>query len=343
MKTGQITIKDIARQLNISPSTVSRALKDHPDISQETKKLVNELARQLEYEPNQIAQSLRQSKTFTLGVVIPSLVHHFFSSVISGMEDVAHDRGYNLILTQSNESFIREQENVRALLSSRVDGIFVSMARDTQDYAHFHHVEKREIPLIFFDRVCEDLPTHRVVIENFEGAFAAVSHLLRSGCRRIVHLAGPENLRITNERLRGYYEAHQQFGLTPPPALCRMADHRQAGREAVQALLAEAKDFDGIFTVNDDTAIGALQALQEAGRGVPEEVSVIGFGDSPLAEIAYPPLSTVAEPGFVMGQAVVQLFLEQSERLAKGLPFVPKIEVFPTQLVLRASTRRLAH
>jgi LacI family transcriptional regulator len=338
MKSGQITIKDIAKELNISPSTVSRAVKDLPDISQETKRQVNELAKKLDYQPNFIAQSLRQSKTFTLGIVIPRLVHHFFSTVISGLESVAHEHNYNLIITQSNEDEKREAENIRALLSSRVDGIFVSMSRYTENIEHFRMVEKRGIPLIFFDRVCEELPTHRVIIEDFEGAFAAVEHLIRSGRRRIVHFSGPENLRITHERYRGYQEAHQHFQIPLLPELVLQADNRLAGFEATQKLLKENQKFDGIFTVNDDTAIGALQALRKAGIDVPKEVSIIGFGDDPMSEITEPTLSSIKQLGFEMGEAAMHLYLEQCKLTEKEQTFVPRTQAFPTQLVLRGST-----
>lgn len=342
MKSGQITIKDIAKELSISPSTVSRALKDHPDISQETKKQVNELAKKLDYQPNLIAQSLRQSKTFTLGVIIPRLVHHFFSTIISGLESVAHEHNYNLIITQSNEDEKREMQNVRALLSSRVDGIFVSMARHTQAIEHFQMVEKRGIPLIFFDRVCEAIPTHRVIIEDFEGAFAGVEHLIKTGCKKIVHFAGPEKLRISKERFRGYQEAHQKYQIPLQESLIIQADNKYEGEVAVRQLLQEGKQFDGIFTVNDDTAIGALQALREAQIAVPEQVSVIGFGNDPLCEIVVPMLSSIKQPGFEMGQAVMKLFLEQSKLIEKNQVFSPKTEAFATQLVLRASTRNLS-
>ncbi len=338
MKSGQITIKDIAKELNVSPSTVSRALKNHPDISQETKRQVNELAKKLDYQPNTIAQSLRQSKTFTLGVVIPNLVHHFFSTVISGMESVAHEHNYNLIITQSNEDEKREMENIRALLSSRVDGIFVSMSRYTENIEHFKMVEKRNIPLIFFDRVCESLPTHRVIIEDFEGAFAAVQYLIRSGCRRIVHFSGPKNLRITHERYRGYQEAHQQFGLPALPELVMKADNRQEGDAAVKTLIEHKVDFDAIFTVNDDTAIGALQALSAAGVESPSQVSVMGFGDDPMSQIISPTLSSVKQPGFEMGQAVMNLYLDQANLKKSSESFVPLTQAFPTELVLRGST-----
>ena len=207
MKYNQVTIKDIARELGISPSTVSRALKDHPDISPQTKKAVNELAEKLNYQPNIVALSLRQSKTNTLGVIIPELVHFFFSTVISGIEDVAYSAGYNVIITQSNESLQREKTDIKALFNSRVDGMLISVSRETNTFEHIEGILAKGVPMVFFDRVYENANSSMVIVDDLSGAKEATHHLIDQGCKRIAHLEGPPNLGITKQRLEGYIQA----------------------------------------------------------------------------------------------------------------------------------------
>ncbi|MDX2305660.1 MAG: LacI family DNA-binding transcriptional regulator [Microscillaceae bacterium] len=339
MKSGQTTIKDIAKALNISPSTVSRALKDHPDISAETKKSVLELAHKLDYQPNSIALSLRQSKTHTVGLIIPKIVNHFFSTVISGIEQVVHDEGYNIIMAQSQESYQREVESVQTMILSRVDGLFVSISRETYDYEHFREIEKRGIPLIFFDRICPDIDTDQVVIEDFEGSLQAVEHLIQIGCRNIVHLAGPQSLLISQERRRGYIEAHRQYGLAIQPELIILSDSHQLGFETVTRLISQGKKIDGIFAVNDDTAIGAMMAIKQTGLRIPLDIAVIGFENAPVAEVVEPSLSTIEQPGFEMGQIAAQLFLKQMDEDILHQPVQSKLK---TRLIIRESSCREA-
>src|SRR6186997_1771573 len=213
MKYNQVTIKDIARELGISPSTVSRALKDHPDISPETKKAVNELAEKLNYQPNIVALSLRQSKTNTLGVIIPELVHFFFSTVISGIEDVAYSAGYNVIITQSNESLQREKIDIKALFNSRVDGMLISVSRETNNFEHIEAILAKGVPMVFFDRVYENANSSMVIVDDLSGAKDATRHLIEQGCKRIAHLEGPPNLVISKQRLQGYLDAMNEGGM----------------------------------------------------------------------------------------------------------------------------------
>ncbi len=183
MRSSQVTIKDIAAQLGISPSTVSRALKNHPEISVETKQAVKELAKKLNYEPNAIALSLRSSKSNIIGLVIPEIVHYFFSQVISGIEDVAYDADYHVMICQSNESYIREVKNIQTLLSSRIEGLLVSLSKETRDFSHFRNLNKKNIPIVFFDRICEELETDNVIVNDYKGAYEAVEHLIGMGCK----------------------------------------------------------------------------------------------------------------------------------------------------------------
>ena len=204
MRSGQVTIKDIAKELGISASTVSRALKDHPDISSKTKKAVNELAKKWHYKPNAVALSLRHSKTNIIGVIIPEIVHHFFSSVISGIEKIAHEAGYNVMMFQSNESFEREAANVQALLSSRVDGVLVSMSKETKDYGHFKELRDNGIPIVFFDRICNELSSDNVIVDDFEAGYKATNFFIDTGCTNIAIVTPIEDSLISRLRIDGY-------------------------------------------------------------------------------------------------------------------------------------------
>src|SRR5882672_8958507 len=207
MKFNQVTIKDIARELGISPSTVSRALKDHPDISTETKKLVNALSEKLNYQPNIVALNLRQKKTNTIGVIIPEIVHFFFSTVISGIEDIAYQAGYNVILAQSNESYQREVTDMKALFNSRVDGMLLSISRETTNYDHIESIISKGVPIVFYDRMYNNPETSRVIVDDYVGAKEAVEHLIEQGCQRIAHLEGAPGTSIGEDRKRGYLDA----------------------------------------------------------------------------------------------------------------------------------------
>lgn len=338
MKSGQITIKDIARELNISPSTVSRALQDHPDISIKTKKLVNELAEKLEYKPNHLALSLRHNRTNIIGVIIPEIVHFFFSTIISGIEDVAYGAGYNVMVCQSNESFKREVTDTNALVSSRVDGLLVSLSKETNTYDHFRHPFERGVPLVFFDRVCDALPTNRVIVDDLDGAFQATQHLLDQGCKRIAHLAGPENLIIAQDRLYGYKKALEKNNVPFESDLVLhiSMNSEEEGFTAAQKLLESPNPPDGIFVSNDIGAIGAMKAIKRKGLKIPEDVAVVGFSDWQISSMVEPSLTSVSQPGFEMGQAAAELFLHQIAN--KGQEFVPQTKVLKTKLVIRDSS-----
>ena len=213
--SSPITIKDIAKALNISASTVSRALKDHPDISRETKEAVNTLAAKLRYKPNAVALSLKNSKTNTIGVIIPEVVHYFFSSVISGIEDVAYEAGYNVMVCQSNEKYAREVINVQALESNRVEGALVSVSKETHDFSHLLNLEENGVPIVFFDRAPEELDVDRVIIDDRKAAYNATTHLIETGCKRIAHLSTNQTLGIGFERLAGYRKALEDHGPSP--------------------------------------------------------------------------------------------------------------------------------
>lgn len=339
MKHSQVTIKDIARELKISPSTVSRALKDHPDISPATKKAVRELAQELDYQPNSVALSLRKSKTYTIGVIIPQLVHHFFSTVISGIEDVAYKAGYHVMLCQSNESYEREVLSTQALLTSRVDGLLVSVAQETQDVKHFQSVINRGIPTVFFDRIVSGLDTSSVVVDDFGGAYRAVEYLLKSGCRRIAHLGGPENLGISQNRRKGYEQALSDYGFELNDQLILAAGLTiEEGQAACRQLLEQGPLPDAIFAANDPLAVGAVQVLKEKKIRIPEDISIIGFSNEPITSLIDPPMTTVAQPGFEMGQIATRLLLDEIDHKDDDNQPIDKKEL-KTELVVRQSTR----
>jgi len=336
MKSNLISINDIARALGISPSTVSRALKDHPDISTETKRVVKEYAEQVNYRPNALALSLKRQRSNTLGLIIPEIVHHFFSSVISGIEELAYAKGYRIIICQSNEDYHREVINTQVLLDNRVDGIIISMSKTTTDPAHFKDLIDSGIPVVFFDRVCEEVETDRVVIADFEGALLATSHLIERGCKKILHFASPQHLLIGRLRLQGYLKALSNYGIEYDPSYIIQCDTRQEVTDLKDQILRLAPEIDGIFAVNDFTAIAAMQLLQENGYKIPEDIAVTGFGNDPIASIAYPPLTTVEQRGFEMGRQAVEILIRRIENPSTFIDF--QTRVIPVSIEKRASS-----
>ncbi|MEO1049035.1 MAG: LacI family DNA-binding transcriptional regulator [Bacteroidota bacterium] len=341
MKSGQVTIKDIARELQISPSTVSRALKDHPDISPETKKAVNELAEKLNYQPNTIALSLRQSKTNTIGVIIPEIVHFFFSSVISGIEDIAYEAGYNVIIAQTNESYEREVTTARALFNSRVDGLLVSISKETDDFAHLESLHSRGVPMVFFDRICESLDTSKVIVDDFQGAFDATEHLIQQGCKRIAHLAGPLNLLIGQQRLDGYKKALAKHDIPYEEALVKDSGgtNEEKSRAETNVLLTLDNPPDAIFANNDLAALGALKAVKAKGLSAPEDVAIVGFSNWQFSELTDPPLSTVIQPGVEIGQESAKLLIREIE-MKEDEYIAPETKTLKTTLLVRKSSDR---
>ncbi|MFZ5939784.1 MAG: LacI family DNA-binding transcriptional regulator [Bacteroidota bacterium] len=337
MKSHQITIKDIARELGVSPSTVSRALKDHPDISMETKQQVRAMVERMKYKPNAIALSLRNRRSNIIGVIVPELVHHFFSSVISGIEDVAMAAGYNVMLFQSNESYEKEVLNTQALLSSRVDGVLVSISKTSMKFQHFRDLMDNGVPVVFFDRACDEVETDKVIVDDFNGAFMAVELLIKGGSRRIAHLAAPQHLQIGYQRQRGYITALEKYGIPVDDRLIVKCDTHDEALAITPKIMALPDPPDGIFAVNDLTATGALKVLKRLNLRVPEDVAVAGFTDGLVSTVTDPPLTTVSQHGFLLGQRAAGILLRRINAGAEV--FKPITEVIPTELVIRESTR----
>ena len=336
MKSGLITIKDIARELKVSPSTVSRALKNHPDISEETKKAVNELAQKSNYQPNAVALSLKQRRSNTIGVIIPEIVHYFFSSVISGIEDVAYDAGFNVIICQSNEKYDREVINTRTLLANRVDGILVSISKETQNFDHFYKVRENEVPLVFYDRVVPGFDADQVIVDDFEAAYRAVRHLTEGGRKKIIHFSGPKNLLISQQRKDGYLKAMKEADIEVKIEWIIEADNFEKARNAILHIVEEKIAFDGLFAVNDLTAVGAMQTLQKRGFKIPEQVAIVGFSDGRLSGITDPALTSVDQHGYEMGTVATELLLKRILANKYGAPFETKI--LNANLIVRGSS-----
>jgi LacI family transcriptional regulator, galactose operon repressor len=334
---AHVTIKDLAKELDISPSTVSRALKDHPDISPETKRLVKQLAEQMNYKPNLIAQGLRKSKTNTIGVIVPELIHFFFSTVISGIENVAYARGYNVILCQSDENYDREVTDTRALWNSRVDGMLVSLSRQTIKFDHFQELLDEELPMVFFDRITDELKTSQVIVDDYLGAYKAVELLINKGCKKIVHLAGPENLEISKNRLKGYSDALESHDLVVDQQYiypCAEGTYEES-KAITLDFMKEHPEVDGIFGNNDMAALGSILALQEMNIDIPDKVKIVGFSDWQLSSLIKPRLSTVSQAGYEMGQVATSILIDQIESSADPV-FIKK--VISTKLIERETT-----
>lgn len=335
MKQNQLTIKDIARKLGVSVSTVSRALKDHPDISQETKNLIRNFAQEMNYRPNVLALSLRRQKSNTLGLIIPEIVHHFFSTVISGIEDLSYREGYNLIICQSNENQFREAANLQTLIDHRVDGILVSVSKSTQNFSHFRGAFDDGIPMVFFDRICETIDTDRVIMDDFAGGRMATDYLAKKGCRNILHLSAAPNLLIGRNRRDGYLQALKDNHIEIRDDRILKCDTREEVLTLQHHILNLAPQIDGIFAVNDSTAIAVIQVLQKKGYKIPGDISVIGFGDGPNATVISPNLTTIEQKGYDMGREAVRLLLQRLNNPAAAISFQTK--VFTPSVKIRES------
>lgn len=336
MRSSQITIKDIARILGISASTVSRALKDHPDINSDTKKAVNELAKKLKYQPNAVALSLKNSRSNTIGVIIPEIVHYFFSSVISGIEDVASKKGFTVIICQSNESFEREVANANTLLSHRVDGILVSISKETYGFEHLLNLQESGIPLVFFDRIASEIQADQVIIDDLDASYKATRHLIETGCRRIAHFAGPQSLIIGRERLQGYMNALSEAGIPIDKRLIIEADTFEHARTAVIDMLDAGIVPDGVFAVNDLTAIGAMQTIQKKGFKIPDDIAIVGFSDGRFSGITDPNLSSVDQHGYEMGVTAAEILFRRI--LSNDEVYIPEVKVLTADLIVRGSS-----
>jgi DNA-binding LacI/PurR family transcriptional regulator len=332
------TIKDIAQRLNISISTVSRALRNAPDVNNETKQAVMLLSEELNYQPNRLALSLRHKQTHTIGVIVPNL-DYVLSTMVRGIDEVALEAGYTVMVCQSNESFGREILNTRRLLDSLVDGFIVSVSSETKLFDHFKKIQERGLPMVVFDRVTPDLIAPSVRLDNEEGGFIATEHLLEQGYSRIAILAGPVNLGVSNSRLEGYLKALRKHRVKIDRHLIIYCDFNQDyAYFATQELLAMKKRPDAIFTISDRMAIGAMLAIKEKGLKMPQDIGLVGFNNEPVVSLVTPRISSVDLPSFEMGKVAAKLFIETMHNNAdmSGVE-----EVLKPKLYVRESSLRI--
>lgn len=332
-KDKKVTLQDLAHRLHTTPATVSRALQDHPRISKKMKKAVAELALEMNYLPDPVAHHLRTGRGSVIGVIVPRIDRTFFSSVIGGVERVAREAGYSVIISQSNESYENEKAAVRAMLAKKVDALAVSLAAETVDYTHFDPLLSQNIPLVFFDRTPESLPVNKIHVNNGEAAYRSTVHLLRQGCRRIAHLSGPLTLNVYRDRFEGYRQALSEWQIPFDPALVHEAITLETGRAAAQCMLSANPMPDGIFSAGDFSAIGAMHVLREAGISIPREVAVVGFANEPFCSFVDPSLSSIDQISLPIGEEVASLLLKEMDT------DVPEREPHTVELTARLIVR----
>ncbi len=337
MLTRSVTVKDIAERLSLHYTTVSKALRGHPDISVTTKHRVHSLAKELDYHPNSIAKNLKKQETSTFGVIVPSIRNDFFSTVISGIEEVAYGQGFNTVVCQSNEDCDREAIHVHTLISNRVAGALVSVSNTTTSGAHFRDFQKHRIPLLLFDRVCEDVETDKVVVDDHGGAMQAVRHLIGCGYRKIAHLAGPQNTSVGRDRCRGYVDELKRNGITVDRKMITYGSLQEdSGVTALRELLSRVRMPEAIFAANDMMAIGAYKEIKRRGMQIPGDVAVIGFGNNTLSSYLDPPLTTVSQFPYELGKAAADMILRRIKN--PEYEIVPQVKVLETEFILRKST-----
>lgn len=341
MKKSPATLIDIARLLNVSASTVSRALHDHPSISAETKQAVVELAKQLNYQPNLLALSLLTRKTNAIGIIVPEITSFYFATVINGVQDMVEASGYNLMISQSNESFEQEKKLIHDLSLVRVDGFLISPSSQTTCYDHFDKLKDNDVPIVIFDRDCIGYEADKVLVDDYDGALQAVEYLIKTGCKRIAHITGPNNLSVSRHRLAGYTDALKRNGVEFQHDLVVNSsgfspDH---GIEPTRALLDLKNPPDAIFAVNDGVAIGAMAVIKELGRKIPEDISVVGFDDEPYSSYFTPSLTSVWQPVYDMGMLSAKILLNRFT--SKNQEANYRQEILKPELIIRESSRRL--
>lgn len=314
-KKTKTTIKDIANVLNISAAAVSKALHDDDRISEKTKKAVREVAKNLNYQPNHLASALRSGKSHLVGVIVPKTNSNFFAATIHNIEEVLNEKGYNIIITQSNESFEKECKNIDALLYTQVDGIIASMANETVDLSYYEKIKAAGIPLITFDRGENDLNVDYIGIDDYHSSHVIVDHLVKQGCKRIAHIGGFKRTRIYNNRIRGYMDALKKHNLPIEEELLIETNLSiKDGRDKMLQLLSLKNRPDAVYAAGDYAALGALQILNEKGIDMPNEIALVGFGDEPFAKMVTPSMTSVNQHSYKIGKIAAETFLGYADK-----------------------------
>ncbi len=336
----EVTLKHIAEILEISVATVSKALKNYPDVSPKTKKRVKELAETLNYKPNSFAVNFRTRESKTIGLIIPEVVHYFFSNVIKGIIAQAEKKGYLVIILQSNESYQLEKKQLDLLVSKRVDGVLMSLSNDTANYKHINDVLDRDIPLVLFDKTAKLINCSKIMIDDRKAAFIATEHLIKSGCEHIAHFRGPLLPLNSIDRFLGYKKALETYDIKYDPSLvftCNEVTFEE-GFNFTQELINTQNRVDGLFAVSDLVAIGAIAKLNELKIKIPEQISVIGFSNWFMSSAITPSLTTIDQPGYLMGKKAFKRLFKEITKIRKKQPFKYKTIELPTSLVIRNST-----
>ncbi|WP_396602294.1 LacI family DNA-binding transcriptional regulator [Algibacter sp. R77976] len=341
-----VTLKQIAEELNISVTTVSKALKDYPDVSKKTRAQVRELAKTLNYKPNTFAVNLRTKESKTIGLVIPVIVHHFFSNVIKGIISQAEKKGYLVIILQSNESYELEKKQIDLLLSQRVDGIIISLANGTADFSHLNEVVTQGKPLVMFDKIAKIVKCSKIIINDRKAAYIATQHLIDTGCKRIAHFRGALLPQNSIDRFLGYKKALLDNNLPYDPTLvyiCECGDMSfEEGKKNANQLLKDHDDVDGIFINTDLVAIGAMTEFNKQGVKIPEDISIVGFSNWFMSSVISPTLTTIDQPGFKMGKTAFKQLYKEIKAIKNKKPKAPKIITLETELIKRESTKNPA-
>ena len=335
----QTTIKDIARELNISKSTVSRVLTSNPNVNEETKKKVLELAQKLDYQKNIFAHSLVTHKTNTIGIIVPEFMSSYFPKVIIGVQNVASKAGYNTIIAQSNENFETEVANAKVMMANQVEGLIVSVTKETKTFDHLMAFQRKEIPIVFFNRICEDMLVPKVVVDDYDGSFRAVEHLILTGKKRIAHLAGPDNLSISRRRLNGYLAALRKYDIKVDDDIIIPYDLQiDKVKTIINNLLDLPNPPNGLFAINDPTAVEAIQVIKARGLKIPEDIAIVGFSNDQISGLIEPSLTTISQPVQKIGETAAELILQLINKELSLSSAI--IKTLTTELVVRHSTVR---
>lgn len=333
----RVTLKDIANALNISISTVSRSLQKNPRISESVRSMVLKTANELNYFDGKYPESLVQKRINVIGVIVPKLTYHLYAMAISGIEKVAEENNVRIIICQSDESYLREKNLTEELIKIGVSGLIVSIAGETKSFSHFLDLKTRNIPLVFFNRQCDEVETDKVVIDNFKAAYDATEHLISIGCKRIAYIGGPSILQISNRRMLGFVGALKDANVSVDEnqiAYCNFT--KESNLSAARKLLYSPNPPDGILAFSDQVAIAAMLAAKERGLKIPEDLAIIGFNNDPVNELLEPSLTSINQPAFQMGYEAAKLIFERISDENKNITH----KILKSELVIRNSTNR---
>ena len=339
----KVTLKVIANTLGISTATVSKALKDYPDINKETKLKVQELAKSLNYTPNAFAQSLRSNESKIIGLLVPDLVHHFFSSIINGVINEAEKHGYLVIVLQSNESYEDEIKQLKLLVDKNIDGILLSLSDKTIKYDHIKNIINNGMPVVLFDKISQLIDCSKVIIDDRKAAFEATEHLIKTGCKTIAHITGPLKPKTTIDRFMGYKMALEKYNMPFDKSLVYTSENLSYddGYNLTSKIIDDHPNLDGIFAFIDPVAIGVLNSLRDLKIKVPKQVSVIGFSNWFMSKTTSPTLTTINQPAYEIGIKAFELLFENLNDIRDGKTITPKTVQVPTNMVYRNSTKKI--